>query len=101
MVRVVGVHLCGFDNAPDDLVFDGDLNRLPVLGNLHREALLAQYESCGRRDLANQPVTYRYIVEFEISDFIALGNHEGGFFDEFGFVGRNRPITAPPSSKPS
>lgn len=42
ILREVGVYLGGFHSTPDDLVFHGDLNGLPIFGDLHREGFLAQ-----------------------------------------------------------
>ena len=84
--REVGVHLGGFGNALDDLVFDTDFNGLPVLGDLHREGFFRQYEGRRRRDFPHQPISNRYLVKFKVPDLIAFGNHECGFLGEFGFV---------------
>ena len=86
ILREVGVYLGGFHSTPDDLVFHGDLNGLPIFGDLHREGFLAQHEGFRRCDLTNDPIANGYPVKFKVPDGIALGDHEGGFFCELGFV---------------
>ena len=72
--RVVGVHLGGFGNALDDLVFDTDFNGLPVLGDFNREGFFRQYEGRRRRDFPHQPISNRYLVKFKVPDLIAFSN---------------------------
>ena len=68
------------------MVFHGDLNGLPIFGDFHREGFLAQHEGFRRCDLTNGPIANGYPVKFKVPDGIALGDHEGGFFCELGFV---------------
>ena len=84
--REVGVHLGGFGNALDDLVFDGDFNGLPIFGDLHREGFFRQYKGFWRCNFPNDPISNGYPVKFKVSDGIALGNQKRSFFGELGLV---------------
>ena len=86
VVRVVGVHLGGFGGTFDDLVFNGDFDGLSVLSNFYREDFFRQYEGFGSCDFTHEEVSNRYLIKLKVPDFIALGDHEGGFFGELSFV---------------
>ena len=86
VVRIIGVHLYGFGGTFDDLVFNGDFDGLSVLGDFYREDFFRQYEGFRRCDFTHEEVSSRHIIKLKVPDFIALGDHEGGFFGKLRFV---------------
>ena len=75
-----------FGGTFDDLVFNGDFDGLSVLGDFYREDFFRQYEGFRRCDFTHEEVSSRHIIKLKVPDFIALGDHEGGFFGKLRFV---------------
>ena len=86
VIRIIGVHLYSFGGTFDDLVFNGDFDGLSVLGDFYQEDFFGQYEGFRGCDFTHEEVSNRHLIKLKAPDFIALGDHEGGFFGELGFV---------------
>ena len=87
--RILGillVHLNGFDRSGNELIFDGNLHDLLILGNGNSIAVFVQNESRGRLDFSDDPSTERYILKVENTNFIGLAGKDCRILGEHSFI---------------
>lgn len=86
VVRIIGVHLYGFGGTFDDLVFNGDFDGRPSSVISTGKISSVNTKASGDAISRTRKFPSRHIIKLKVPDFIALGDHEGGFFGKLRFV---------------